>query len=320
MAENPNIFIWNHSTADPEGSTLEALDVATGKQWDGLASQDSIRALRTLTLLTLLEARLSNDQMLRDDDGSPILGAYDAEKYPTPWHLFAASTMLRTLPLLVPDHPSGLIGAQSATIITKDGDPPAVLRNPFETAAIPIAVYVVGTCVASLAAVAIAWIGGEVVDRQLERDETTRRMQQSSGNVLELMNQHMEREKDAGKPLLFTDAEKDALEALLSVQKEVANQKRIPLPVPFEGAVESVGSAIKSVGEGVGKATESVGEGVGKVGAGVGEASSWLLPALVVGGIAAVWYSANSSNSRNSRAEEPRRLSPRRRRYDDEED
>lgn len=320
MAENQNIFIWNHSTTDPKSASYEALDAANGGRWDELPPMHGIQALRTLTLMTLFQARMSNKPLLKDEDGSPIVGAYDAEGFESDWHLFAASTMLRTLPLLVPDHPSGLIGAQSATVITKDGDPPAVLRNPFETAAIPIAVYVVGSCVASLAAVAIAWIGGEVIDRELERSSTTQRMQQTSGQVLELMNQHMEREKEAGKPLLFTDAEKDALEALLSVQKEVANQKRIPLPVPFEGAVESVGSAIKSVGEGVGKATESVGEGVGKVGAGVGEASSWLLPALVVGGIAAVWYSANSSNSRNSRAEEPRRLSPRRRRYDDEED
>lgn len=319
MASDPGIFVWNHSTVDPNASTIEALDTAANKRWDGLTSSDSVRALRTITLMTLLEARMSNAPLLRDEDGSPILGAYDAQSYASAWHLFAASTLLRTLPLLVPDHPSGLIGAKSATVITKDGDPPSVLRNTFETAAIaiPIAVYVVGSCLASLAAVAIAWIGGEVVDRQLEREETTKRMQQSSGTALELMNQHMQREKEAGKPLLFTDQEKDAIEALLSVQKQVAKEKRVPLPVPFEGAVESVGSAIKSVGEGVGKATESVGEGVGKVGEGVGEATSWLLPALVVGGAAVFLYSASSSGSR---AEEPRRLSRRRRReYDDED-
>lgn len=72
-----------------------------------------------------------------------------------------------------------------------------------------------------------------VVDRQLARNEDTRRMMQAHVKVLELVHQHQQREEQAGKSLPVDAATQQALAALGQQQSAIIAKREEPFPSPW---------------------------------------------------------------------------------------
>jgi hypothetical protein len=182
--------------------------------------------------------------------GRPIRG----DMFYSRAHCYAASTVARTWQLL-----AGPGKRVALTAITTDGEP-AGLSPPEMTfgdetgfgqilAGAVIVVAVIGFTVA------LCYNGqalASVIDRKLTEDALTARMMASQGAALTLVDNHTQREIQAGHPIPYSPQETELLDALTATQRAIANREQKALPSPFMGAVDAAAKAVDRAGLGFG--------------------------------------------------------------------
>lgn len=245
-------LVWSHIENDPRMTIPAALQVAKAGAWAGLDQSTRLRYLRMLVVLSLQAGTMKLSQPRpQGPEGRVEYGVYHPWMYRDSVSLEIASTVLRTLQLIVPPGKY-----QVEDILTEDGGDTFYRGTPVEvdTGAFPLAVWIVGAVACTVAAVLIAKVAGDVVDRQLTRSEDTRKLISSQASAVELVLKHAEREEKAGRSLPWEEAELMTIESLLNTQRRIAEKRNGPMPTPFGGAAKSLDSAMGKVGTGLGVA------------------------------------------------------------------
>lgn len=248
---------WSHTESDTQTTLPKALEAAKTGAWAALDPPTRARYLRMLVVLSLQAGTMKN-AMPRPagPEGRIEYGAYAAAQYRDRISLEIASTVLRTLQLIVPP---GRYTVQS--IRTEDGGAPFLLPGQpqeVEVGALPLVVWIAGVAACTIAAVLIGKVAGDVVDRQLTRSEDTKKLVSSQAAAVEVVLKHAEREEKAGQSLPWDEAELMTIESLLKTQRRIAEKRETPLPTPFSGAAKSLDNAMGSVGRGLGMAVPLV--------------------------------------------------------------
>lgn len=217
-------FTWTHHEPEPVITGQAALETARLGRWDSLDPTARSRQLRMLAIMSLQVATLRAEPQK--------LGDLRAASYSDDEHNAAGAAVARTLLLIAPRRPALL----AHHISTTAGDP-AVVVSPKETGAPWVAIAVVAAiAVAGAAAYLVGRSTGETTDRSDFREAKTRQLLSTQATVIEVLAKHAEREKLAGKPLPFTEEEKALLRSLESTQRVISEERREPLPTPFDGA------------------------------------------------------------------------------------
>jgi hypothetical protein len=217
-------FIWTHSEPEPAVTGTAALQTAKLGAWDALDATTRARHLRMLAVMSLQAATLRTEPQK--------LGALSAATFADEEHNAAGAAVARTLMLIAPRGPA--VVAQHIT--TKGGEPPVML-GPGETGAPWVAIAVIAAvAVVGAAAYLIGRQTAETADRSDFRDAKTRQLLSTQATAIEVLAKHAEREKLAGKVLPFTEEEKALLRSLEDTQRVIVQERREPLPSPFEGA------------------------------------------------------------------------------------
>jgi hypothetical protein len=243
--------VWKHQDSDPKA----ALDLALGArsyltQPDGspMTSADRVRLVRTLAIATeyaVENARVVGVPPTTTRDGTTTLGVeLRGDLFATPAHGYAASTIARTWQLFADPGHHLLHSA-----VTHEGEPPQFASSlnpkPFSDTALPplllAAVIVVAIAACSAAVCYVGQATAEVVDRKLTQDALTAQMVATQARAVALVDNHSERERDAGHAIPWLPQEMQVLDALLETQKQIAARTQSPLPNPFQGAVDKVG-------------------------------------------------------------------------------
>lgn len=137
------------------------------------------------------------------------------------------------------------------TFVTlRDGDPG--VESDFETRAhadtsalLPI-VAIVSVSIAGAAAIAYcAYHAATIIDRQLSRGESSKRLMASHVALLEILNAHQKREESAGKMLPLDAASKAAITGLQQQNSSISSENPYPTMIP--NSVSSVGMTSASV-------------------------------------------------------------------------
>ncbi|MBK8997438.1 MAG: hypothetical protein IPM35_17050 [Myxococcales bacterium] len=99
-----------------------------------------------------------------------------------------------------------------------------------DTGAWPVVAIVAVVGITQAAAIGyVAFQAAQVVDRQLQRRADLRTLLAEHAKELELVSQHVEREKLAGKPLPLDEATKASLNATIKRQNDIAAKQQGPL-------------------------------------------------------------------------------------------
>jgi hypothetical protein len=170
-------------------------------------------------------------------------GRYEPGQFRDRQSLEIASVVLRTPQLILP---TGTYSVMSAT--TNEGEP-VILQGDGQTldVAAPVVLWVLGIAACAIASIAIAQIGGDVIDRQLTRSEDTKRLLGSQANAVQVLMDHGKREQDARQAIPYTDAELAVISSLAKVQSTIAEKRQTPLPSPFAGAADKFGDAANAI-------------------------------------------------------------------------
>lgn len=217
-------FVWTHLEPDPAVTGPAALQTAKLGAWDALDPTQRARHLRALVVMSLQAATLRAEPQK--------LGTLSAASFTDDEHNAAGATVARTVMLIAPRGPA--LVAQN--IMTTGGQAPVMLA-PGETAAPWLAIAVVAAvAVVGAAAYLIGRSTSETADRSEFRETKTKQLLSTQATAIEVIAKHAEREKIAGKPLPFTEEEKALLRSLEEAQRAIVNERREPLPSPFDGA------------------------------------------------------------------------------------
>lgn len=281
MPTNPTPS-WEHNETDAEGTALAAYATASANAWGTVPRQEATRYYRMLMLLTLQAGTLSKIPPRPTQGGPIVFGNYQPSQYADEQRLWIASTVLRSPMLLAMSDKSGTFPMPPSSIRSVNGEP-TILINPNDAGEITI-LTVLAICAVSAAVVAIANYGANVIDRHLARQADHDNLVFSTSKSIELILKHAEEEQKAGKKLAWPPEKLSALQKLEAIQQSIAKKKEVPLPMPFEGAISSIGEGVEHVGEGI----KGIGEGAGK---GMEKAGEYILPAAILGGCALLAYS-----------------------------
>jgi hypothetical protein len=224
------------------------LQVARTGTWASIDQQTRFRYLRLLVVLSLQAGLMKiAPPRPKGPEGRIEYGDYDPKHYPDISSLEIASTVLRTLQMILPP---GHYNTQN--VRTEDGDEP-ILKGPaqdIEVGAFPLVIWVAGIAACAVASVLIAQVAGDVVDRQLTRKEDTRRLISAQASAVEIVMRHAQREDEQGTRSPYNNTELMVLEFLLNIQRKIVDTRQAPLPTPFAGAAQSLGNAMSKVGTG----------------------------------------------------------------------
>lgn len=160
-----------------------------------------------------------------------------------------ASIVLRTPQLILP---AGSYSVIDATM-TEDGSPATTngLSQNVDVGAVPVIVWVIGIAACAIASIVIAQTASEVIDRQLTRSEETKKLLGTQAHAVDILIHHAAREDEQGKPIPYSDAEIATMNDLLKAQTIIAEKREKPLPSPFAGATETLGSLGKTLKAGL---------------------------------------------------------------------
>ena len=283
----PKVITWRHTDPNLRGAISTALAIrrapgdrtvdpriAYQRNADGspMSTAERVRILRSLTIATLVtveDARWGGLPPLGEGDVSLKLGGEVSpgkytNEFPKPGHLYAASTLARTLQLFG-DRGRHTVWDASTTA----GDPavinqagPSVTIGEGEAGFPPLLVGAVVLIAASAWTFAACYCGqaaAEVVDKKLTADALTARMLQTQASAIDLVTAHTQRERDERRAIPYSTQEQQVLDALLGTQRDIAKQTGTALPNPFAGAVKSMEKAADKAAFGVGAGAVAVG-------------------------------------------------------------
>lgn len=211
-------FRWIHSDQNLTAHVVSGLDRALRGDWQSGPLASRATELQALTIATVEQmARLVGRvtySTLPDGSQSVLLEVPDRSNASEPRRA-AAGRLYATLRLLArPTRPA--TDLETAARITDTGALPALA--------------VVAIVVAGGAAIAYcAHQAASVVDRELARKETTRRMVEKQAAALNVIAAHTARETDTGRTLPLDAASRTVLDHLHAQQKELLEAD----PEPF---------------------------------------------------------------------------------------
>lgn len=234
----PKQYRWTH-TDELRSRVVHVIEkrILVGGDWD--LSLDSVADWRALVYFTyLLRANLSSDpddvqslttgegssQTIQEINGEPIRFSNSERE-----HLSDVLGNVFT-PFVIRD--SGIQPGQEltapTTLITHAG-------NPITTGAgwiwVPIALAaVVVTGVVALYAVQR---GSDIIDRQIRRNEESKRYFHDVGLLEKALNEHLESERQAGHELPLPDIVKQYVDIVKNHQTALTSKKEEPLPHPI---------------------------------------------------------------------------------------
>jgi hypothetical protein len=243
--------VWSHHESDASTTVQAAFQVAKSGAWATVDVPTRVRYLRLLVVLSLQAGTMkAAPPRPQGPEGRVEYGTYHPKMYRDAASLEIASTILRTLQMIVPP---GHYSVQSLT--TEDGDEPILQGQPEDIeVGVPVVVWVIGAAACTVASVLIAKVAGDVADRQLTRSEDTKKLMSAQAAAVEVVLKHAEREEKAGAPIPYEEPELTLLESLLKVQRRIVEKREAPLPTPFAGAGRSLDNAMNKVGTGLGVA------------------------------------------------------------------
>lgn len=226
VTEHPDEGQWIHRDEAGISSTVEAgISRALKGDWTSGTSGDRERALRGLLIETArCMGELAGTKTLVTDlvkDGKPT-GKRVALIHPAPKadanpdRKRAAIVLYRTVELLAEGNRQGL------GFTTLDGKA--------DVGAWPVVALVAVVSITQAAAIGyVAFQAAQVIDRQLQRRSDLRALLAEHAKELELVSQHVEREKLAGKPLPLDEATKASLNATIKRQNDIVAKQQGPL-------------------------------------------------------------------------------------------
>jgi hypothetical protein len=218
-------LVWHH--IEPEFLQVgpAAMQTAKTASWSSQPTETNARHLRALVVMSLQAATLRSEPQDK-------LGQLRAELYADDEHNSAGATLARTIQLVAPSGP-----AMVTTSLTTFGGSKAT-PMPLGTGAMPAVAVVAIVVAVSAAAALIADRTAEVVDSTNFRNNRTQQLLATQARTVEVIAKHAEREKAAGRSLPFDAEERQLIGLLDETQRQIANERRQPLPSPFDGARE----------------------------------------------------------------------------------
>lgn len=253
---------WRHQERDPVRVAALALQTARDNTWTTLEPLMQTRLLRAFLVMSLQAATLQPEPQ--------TLGVLSEQSFADEERNAMGAALARTPMLLAPDRfqlrlSSDLFSLEGLPMMG-GGDPGTGLA-PLAVVAIVIA-----------ASAAAAFIADRVVNLIASvnfQNRKTERLMASQTTAIEVIAKHVEREKVAGGLLPYGDEERQVLQELQGVQKEIADERQVPLPSPFDGAREFLKTA--------------------------GEAAGSILPLVVAAGVG--WLVLTNHDARGTREE-----------------
>ena len=268
--------VWHHIEPNFLQVGPDAMQTAKTASWIGQPTETIVRHLRALMVMSFQAATGSNEPRQ--------LGVLHGDFYPDAEHNAAGAAVTRTILLLAPPGPAVV----SKSLVTFGGSK-AIAMEP-QTGALPAVAVVIIVVAVAAAAAYIADRTAEVVDSTNFRNNRTQQLLTSQARAIEVMSKHAEREKAAGKPLPFDAEERQLLGLLEDTQREIAAERKQPLPSPFDGA-RTFTNELSNLGKSAKGVLES------------------LLPLALVGGALYLFSRSGSENDPSPRA--PRQEEPR---------
>lgn len=254
-------FYWKHFTTGTTETVNAALTSARAGIFGLISPEDRAAQMRALLALSLQAATIT------DTPGplgllAPTTYGGDDERNA------AGAAIARTAMLLVPANATTI----NSDILSWDGAPALQIPVPQlpDVSALPALAIVAIACAASAAAAYIATIITETQHGIAFEQEKTKRLLNVHAAGVDTIAKHVEREKQAGKLLPFEPEEKSILHSLEETQRDVAKEKHVPLPTPFDGA--------RDFGKALGEATSKIGQSTA-------DTISSIAPIAVVGGL-----------------------------------
>lgn len=226
--------IWTHVENDSVRIASAALETARTGTWEVHHPITRQRYLRALTIMSLQAASFRTEPH--------VLGNLSGASYADDEHNAAGAAAARTILLLAPRG----VALVSQSMLTVDGEPPSLSGSP-DTGLGPLAIVAVVAAVGA-AAYLIGRYTGQAADRADFRENKTRQLISTQATVIETLTTHAQRERIAGKPLPFSPEERRLLESLEHTQQQIADERHVPLPSPFDGAktLEELGRSASS--------------------------------------------------------------------------
>lgn len=236
---------WRHFTTGTIQTVNAALSSARSGVFGNLGTEQRAAQMRALLALSLQAATMSDTQgplgLL-----SPALYGGNEERNA------AGAAIARTAMVLTP--PASVMLTND--VLTWDGAP--ALQVPISQApdvsALPALAIVAMACAASAAAAYIATIITETQHGIAFEQEKTKRLLNAHAASVDTIAKHVEREKQAGKLLPFEPEERTVLHSLEENQREIAKERHVPLPTPFDGA-RDFGKALADTTTKIGQST-----------------------------------------------------------------
>lgn len=248
-------YTWEHQ--DPKGilqqselAMVRAHAAEVGPAWPTKGSPDMPQAVAELRAweIRLLAAVWALSKVAAPPKGQDVV-IFPEFNAQTPWksnqHKATAVLLLNTLVLLSdtkggtqislndPVHMVKTNGAGIDMVIEEAG-------NPYLTAlaiVVGASAWVIGTTV-------IAQKTGEVVDRQLAREEDSKRLVASASSIIKVVEAHALEEFKRGKALPMNDVERAAIDSLSKAQQTIAEKQEQPLPSPLPSSSD-IGTSFK---------------------------------------------------------------------------
>jgi len=257
------MLYWKHFTTGTAQTVTAALNSARNGTFTSLTTENRAAQMRALLALSLQAATIT------DTPGplgllSPAIYNGDDERNA------AGAAIARTAILIAP---SNAVTAIHANILTWDGSPAFIGEPPKpDVSALPALAIVAIACAASAAAAYIATIITATQHGIAFEQEKTKRVLRLHADGVDMFGKHIEREKQAGKMLPFEPEERTILHGLEETQREIAKEKHVPLPTPFDGA-RDFGKALA--------------DSTSKIGQSTADAISMIAPIAIIGGV--VW-------------------------------
>ena len=257
---------WRHFTTGTLQTVNSALSSARSGTFGMLPAEPRAAQMRALLALSLQAATITDTQgplgLLK-----PSLYNGDDERNA------AGAAIARTAMVLMPPMSVGM----AYDVLTWDGAQALTIPIPQapDVSALPALAIVAMACAAATAAAYIASVIAEAQHGIAFEQEKTKRLLNAHAAGVDTIAQHVEREKQAGKLLPFEPEERTVLYSLEETQREIAKERNVPFPTPFDGA-RDFGKALA--------------DSTSKIGQSTADAISAIAPIAIVGGL--VWLAS----------------------------